>query len=132
MNDIEKINSKDNYPSTSSLTKLGLNALGFTAGGLILLIAGSNTVLGYILGGIACVIGIISLLSKDPVDKKVGILITGVGALVVFSKIEVLFNKGQKFAGFAGTLLVIGAVGLLAIGIWRGIKFFLGLKKRSS
>ena len=130
MNEIENYNSKDNYPSTSSLAKMGLSAVGFTTGGLLLLVLqglARAPVLGLIVGGIVSVIGIISLLSKDPDDKKAGALITGAGVLVLLSKIGFTPIKA-----LAGTLLGIGAVGLLAIGIWRGIKFFLGLKKRSS
>jgi hypothetical protein len=124
MYDIEK---RDSIPSTSSLSKLGITAIGYTAGGvfLFLLQAFSRVPsIGIILGGIVCVIGIGSLLSKDPADRKAGTVITAAGALVLLSRISII-------APVSGTLLVIGALGLLAMGIINAIKFFIGLKKRS-
>ena len=124
MNDIEK---RDNIPSTSSLSKLGITAISYTAGGIFILILNAISKIpafGLIAGAIVSAVGIASLLSKDKADKKAGAIITGVGALVLISKVPAA-------APIAGTLLGIGAVGLLALGIWNGIKFFFGLKKRS-
>jgi len=124
MNDIEK---RDNIPSTSSLSKLGITAISYTAGGIFLFVlqafAGLRGI-GLIAGAVVCAVGIMSLLSKDKTDKKAGAIITGAGALVLLSKIPLI-------TPVAATLLSIGAVGLLALGIWNGIKFFFGLKKRS-
>jgi hypothetical protein len=127
MKDIER---QDNYPSTSSLAKQGIGAVACTAGGIFLLvlqIISRFRILGLAVGGVACVVGISSLLSKDPDDKKAGAVITAAGTLVLLSKIGLF--PWVKAA--AGTLLGIGAVGLLAMGIWKGIKFFIGLKQRS-
>ncbi|MCL2245224.1 MAG: hypothetical protein FWC03_12290 [Treponema sp.] len=124
MNDIEK---RDNIPSTSNLSKLGITAISYTAGGIFILILNALSkipVLGLIAGAIVCAVGIMSLMSKDKADKKAGAIITGVGALVLLSKLPVV-------AHIAPALLAIGAVGLLALGVWNGVKFFLGLKKRS-
>ncbi|MCL2186651.1 MAG: hypothetical protein FWB86_12495 [Treponema sp.] len=124
MNDIEK---KNDFPSTTSLSKLGVTAVGYTVGGIFLMILPMLTripFLGIAVGGIVSLIGIGSLLSKDPADKKAGIIITAAGALTLLSKIP-------PFQVISSTLLAIGAVGLLALGIWKGIKFFIGLKKRS-
>ena len=124
MNDIER---RDEIPSASKLTKLGITAIGYTAGGVFLFLlnmAARLRGLGLVIGGVVCVVGIASLLSKDPADRKAGIIIAAAGALAILSKIP-------SIAPVAGTLLSIGAVGLLALGIWNGIKFFVGLKKRS-
>jgi len=124
MYDIER---KDEIPSTSSLSKLGITAIGYTAAGVFLFILQAFSRvrgLGLIAGAVVCVIGIVSLMSKDPADKKAGSIITAAGALVLLSKIPVI-------APAAATLLSIGAIGLLAVGIINGIKFFIGLKKRS-
>ena len=126
MNDIEK---RDEIPSTSTLTKLGLTAIGYSAGGIflfILQVVSRFRVFGLIAGAIVCLLGIGSLLSKDPADRKAGIIITTAGVLAVLSKSGI-----PGIMQVTGTLLVIGAVGLLALGIWSGIKFFIGLKKRS-
>ena len=125
MNDLEK---SDDYPSTSTLSKQGLTAVACTAGGLFLLILQSiaKSWVGLIVGGIACVLGIISLLSKDSADKKAGLVIGGAGILVLLSKTGLPLIKAA-----AGTLIAISGVGLLALGIWNAIKFFRGLRKRS-
>lgn len=126
MYDIEKRNS---MPSTSSLSKMGVKAVGYTAAGIFLLIlnAVTNSFLpGLIIGGIVSLFGIGSFRSKDPSDKKAGIIITAAGILTVLSSTSI-----PHITRFSGTLLGIGAVSLLAMGVWNGIKFILGLKKRS-
>ncbi|MDR0302450.1 MAG: hypothetical protein LBI04_09100 [Treponema sp.] len=124
MYDIEK---KDDIPSTASLSKLGITAIGYTAGGIFLFLLQAFAKLrglGLVAGAVVCVIGVVSLMSKDTADKKAGAIITTAGVLVLLSKI-------QPLAPLAGTLLSIGAIGLLATGIVNGIKFLFGLKKRS-
>ena len=121
MNDIER---RNDYPSASSLSKLGITAIGYTAGGILLFILIGASRFGFVAGGVVCLIGIISIMSKDPADRKAGFLIAAAGVLSLFSKIP-------GIAPVAGTLMSIGAIGLLAMGILNGIKFFIGLKKRS-
>jgi hypothetical protein len=83
-------------------------------------------VLGLVIGAAAGIVGIAALLSKDPDDKKPGIIITAAGFLVILSRTGIPVLKS-----LAPTLLSIGAVGLLVMGIWRGIQFLKGLKSRS-
>ncbi|MDR1836563.1 MAG: hypothetical protein LBQ89_02785 [Treponema sp.] len=126
MNDIEK---RNDIPSSSSLSKLGITAIGYSAGGVFLFLLQAFSRLrglGLVLGAVVCVLGIFSLTSKDPADRKAGVVITAAGVLTVLSKSGI-----PLITSISGTLLGIGAVGLLALGIWNGIKFFLGLKKRS-
>ena len=126
MNDIERA---DSYPSTGALAKQGITAVGCIAGGVFLFILQAIArfrVTGLVVGAIACVVGIVSLMSKDPADRKPGAVITGAGFLVVLSKTGVPLLQAA-----AGTLLSVGAFGLLAIGVLNGVKFFRGLKKRS-
>ena len=126
MNDIDKI---DDIPSTTTLTKQGITAVTCTAGGLFLLLIQTIArlpVLGLIIGGIACVVGIVSLLSNDPTDKKAGIVISGAGILLMLSKTGIPLIRAA-----AGTLISFGSIGLLALGILNGIKFLKGLKRRS-
>ena len=127
MNDLEK--RQNDYPSTSTLSKRGISAVACTAAGLFLIIMqvlARSPVLAFIVGGLACVMGIVSLMSKDATDKKAGALIGGAGILVLLSKTKLPF-----IGPISGTLIVIGAVGLLAMGIWNAIKFLKGLRKRS-
>ena len=124
---MDLIEKKDGVPSASKLSKLGVTAVGYTAAGIglfVLQFFARFRGLGIIVGAIVCLLGIGSLISKDQADKKAGFFITAAGALALLSKIPFL-------APFAGTLLSIGAVGLLALGIVNGIKFIFGLKKRS-
>jgi hypothetical protein len=65
-------------------------------------------------------------MSKDPANKKTGAIITAAGVLVLLSKIRIPF-----IAPVSATLLSIGGIGLFAMGIINGIKFLIGLKKRS-
>jgi hypothetical protein len=123
MKDIEK---RDEFPSTTVLSKLGVSAVGYTVGGIFLLLLNvfAKPGFGLIIGGLVCLLGIGSFLSKDPADRKAGLLITIAGALTVLSRIPFL-------TAISKILLSIGAFGLLALGIVNGIKFFIGLKKRS-
>jgi len=117
----------DDIPSTAVLSKLGITAVCYTAGGIFIFLLQIFTrikMLGPIVGAVVCVVGIVSLLSRDTADRKAGVIITGAGVLVILSKIPVI-------APAAATLLSIGGVGLLAMGIINGIKFFIGLNKRS-
>jgi len=126
MNEIEK---RENIPSTSSLSKTGVRAVGYTAAGIFLIILNIVTRAfwpGLIIGAIIAFFGIGSLRSKDPADKRAGIIITAAGLLTVLSKIPIPFIQG-----LSGVLLGIGAVGLIIVGIWNGIKFIIGLGKRS-
>ncbi|MDR2731369.1 MAG: hypothetical protein LBB81_10805 [Treponema sp.] len=124
MYDLEK---REQETSPSVLSKQGLNAVicaGAGVGLFILQLISRLKVVGLIAGVAVCAVGIGALLSKDPSDKKPGAVITAAGALVLLSKIGFL-------APVAGTLLSIGAVGLIAVGIYNGIKFLTGLKRRS-
>ena len=124
---MDLIEKNESVPSTSKLSKLGVTAVGYTAAGVglfVLQFFARFRGLGIIVGVIVCLLGIGSLISKDQEDKKAGFFITAAGALTLLSKIPVL-------APLAATLLSIGAVGLLTLGIVNGIKFLFGLKKRS-
>jgi hypothetical protein len=113
------------YTPTQVLAKQGLTAVGGIAGGLILLIMGAlPPIVGIIAGAVVGVVGIGALLSGDKDDRKPGIVAAVAGGLSILSKIGIV-------RPLAGTLLGIGAIGLLAMGVWNGIKFLRGLKNRS-
>ena len=126
MNEIER---RSGIPSTTSLSKTGVRAVGYAAAGIFLFIL--NAVAksfwpGLIIGGLIAFFGMGSLRSKDPADQRAGILITAAGILTVLSKLPIPIIQG-----LSSVLLGLGAVGLLVLGVWNGIKFFVGLKKRS-
>ena len=112
----------------SELTKQGVSAASYLAGGvffMIMAIGAGRGIFGIILTVAALAIGIGALVSKDREDKKPGLIITGAGIMGMISRFGPAFLKPVS-----GTLLVAGAVGLLAAGIWKGIKFLAGLKSR--
>jgi hypothetical protein len=82
--------------------------------------------LGIAAGAVVALVGVGALFSKDPEDRKPGMVITAAGFLAVLARVPI-----APLRSFAGVLLGIGAVGLLAMGIWKGIQFLKGLKSRS-
>jgi hypothetical protein len=112
-----------------SLEKLGVSAVANLAGGVFLFILGivgaRFPIAGIALGGLSVVAGIAVVRSKDPADRKAGIILAGGGGLAVFSRAGAAF-----FRPMAGTLLSIGAAGLFIMGILNGIKFLRGLRSR--
>jgi hypothetical protein len=123
MNDIEP------YGSTKNLAKQGVAAIGLIGGGIFLFVVellARFRVIGLVIGVLTGIVGIGALLSKDPDDKKPGILITAAGLLIILSKTNIPVLKT-----LAPTLLIIGALGLMAMGIWKGIQFLRGLRSRS-
>jgi hypothetical protein len=122
MNDIER---RGGYTPTSVLAKQGVAAVGSLIGGAgLLILSALPPVVGIIAGAVVGVIGVGAMMSKDPEDRKPGIIVAAAGGLSILSKIGIV-------RPLAGTLLGIGAIGLLAIGVWNGIKFLKGLKSRS-
>jgi hypothetical protein len=123
MNDLTPGNG--NYTPTNVLAKQGMTAIGGIVGGLALIIMGAlPPVIGIIAGVIVGVIGIGGILSRDPDDRKPGILAAVAGGLSILARVGVI-------SALAGTLLLISALGLIVMGAWNGIKFIKGLKGRS-
>jgi hypothetical protein len=123
MNDL--IPGGGDYTPTNVLAKQGITAVGGIVGGLALMIMRAlPPFIGIIAGAVVGVIGIGCIMSKDPDDRKPGILAAVAGGLSILARIGIV-------RPLAGTLLSISALGLLAMGVWNGIKFFKGLKGRS-
>ncbi|MDR1971950.1 MAG: hypothetical protein LBQ46_08500 [Treponema sp.] len=113
-----------------TLEKQGFAAVANLAGGLFLLIlsalGGRLAIVGIGLGVLAAIAGLVALASKDRADRKPGFILTAGGILAILSRTGAAF-----FRPLAGTLLSVGAFGLIALGIWNGIKFIKGLRSRS-
>jgi hypothetical protein len=127
MNEIEK---KDTgFTPTSVLAKQGVAAVGFIAGGILTLVmmtlGARFRIVGLILSVLIGGAGVSGLLSKDREDKKPGMILAAAGALELISLFGISVTRP-----LAGGLLGIGAIGLIALGIWKGIKFLTGLKSR--
>jgi len=110
------------------LVKLGTSAVANLVGGALIFVMTMGVrfrILGIILSLGALVLGCGALLSKDREDKRPGTIITAAGVLGM----AVQFGPPmlRPFAVFA---LGLGAIGLFALGIWKGINFLRGLKTR--
>jgi hypothetical protein len=119
-----------NFPApVRTLEKLGVAAVADIAGGVFLFILGILGArfppVGIILGGLSLIAGVLTVRSKDPADRKAGAVLAGGGGLAILSRAGAAFIRP-----LAGTLLSIGAVGLFVMGIWKGIKFLMGLRSR--
>jgi hypothetical protein len=130
MNDL--IPDRGTYTPTSVLAKYGVTAVGGIAGGGLLFIMGAlPAAVGLIAGAVVGIVGISALRSKDPDDRKPGVIISFAGALTVLSSLAKITKFAEPLGALAGALLNISGIALLIIGIWNGVKFFKGLKKRS-
>ena len=127
MNDVEP--RKEIVPA-NVLTKQGVSAVAQIAGGVLLLLmhvfSARLLTLGIIFGLIIGGVGLAALFSKDPEDRKPGGILTVAGVLKLAFHVGVL----PIVKSLAGTLLTISSLGLLAMGIWNGVRFLLGLKTR--
>jgi hypothetical protein len=112
-----------------TLEKQGLTAVANLAGGFLLLVlavlGGRFPIAGIVLGALTGLFGVFALLSKDGADRKAGVILTAGGLLTILSRVGAAF-----FRPIAGTLLSVGAFGLIALGVWNGLKFLKGLKSR--
>ncbi|MDR2375341.1 MAG: hypothetical protein LBD96_02765 [Treponema sp.] len=113
-----------------TLEKQGFAAIANLVGGFFLLalglVGGRFPIVGIILGALSAVFGFAAFFSKDSTDRKPGAILAAGGILAVLSRTGASF-----FRPLAGTLLTIGAFGLIALGVWNGIKFIKGLKSRA-
>ena len=126
---MNEVTRREEYQSTTSLSKLGVSAVGFTVAGVFLLVLKLITpsiLPGIIIGVIVTLLGAGAFSSKNLTDKKAGIFILVAGILTILSNIPLGFI--QRISVF---LLGAGAIALLAIGIISAVRFFKGLKKRS-
>ncbi|MDR1419515.1 MAG: hypothetical protein LBI86_04000 [Treponema sp.] len=124
------MNEIESYPSSKNLTKQGVTAVFSLSAGIALFIMNAVGIrfplAGLVLGGVTALVGIFALLSRDPSDRKPGLVLALAGALMLLARAKI-----PLLTAAAGTLLGIGAVGFIALGIWNGVKFIMGLKRRS-
>ena len=119
---------KDNQSKTS-LSRLIISAVGFIAAGaylLVLIFAPEAYFMYGLIIGVVFTAGIGAFLSKDPVDKRIGILIIAAGILIVLSFIPAdVLTKISKYllGGGAGVLIILGIINI--------VRFIKGLKNRS-
>jgi hypothetical protein len=126
--EIKVFEVKDQVVPRDVLVKQGTAAVTSLAGGVLLLIMAFGArfpILGIILSIAVLVIGIGALFSKDKSDKKPGLVLAAAGAMGMIIRFGIPILKP-----FAGFVLGLGGLALIAMGIWKGIKFIMGLKSR--
>ena len=109
-------------PSTESLKRLRNTAIFYFAAGLILVpvrFAAGKIVLALAAGGIICAVGMGWLLANNPVNKKTGALITGVGITVMLSGIRI-----SLLPMVTALVLSTLTVGFLVLGLKYLIRYF--------
>jgi hypothetical protein len=122
---------KDDSSSNTKLTKTGIAAVSEIAGGALLIILRAlPTPLAIVAGCITAVVGLSSVFSSDPVDKKAGALVFFAGACTLLTRLPVV-RAIPLLPAIAGLGLAVGSVAMIGLGIWNGIKFISGLKARS-
>jgi hypothetical protein len=118
------MNDMEPYVPRSVVAKHAVAAIVGLAGGIALFVAKAlPPPVGIVVGIVAGVIGFTALLSRDSADRKGGAILVVAGVLTIASRLPFV-------EALASPLLTIGIVGLLASGIWNGVKFFKGLKSR--
>ena len=80
---------------------------------------------GIFLAGLAIAYGFGALMSKGREDKKRGLVMLGAGVIGFLA----MFGPGLS-KSFAMLFLWMGAVGLLASGIWSGVMFLILKRKK--
>ena len=121
---------RDANPSTENLPFKGRDVIMFIAGGLviaILAIVGMRIrPVGLAVGIFALFSGIMMIVRRRQLNYKPGIVLALSGFLMLLAN-----PRFGVVAGFAGTILVIGAVGFIVFGIFKAIKLALELGKFS-
>ena len=126
--DLQQFEPGDSNSPRDELARHGTNAVLYLAGGFLLLVMTVGArfkFFGIALSLAALVIGAGALFSKDREDKKPGIVILAAGLLGLVFQFGIPILKP-----FAGFVLGLGALFLIAGGVWKGIQFLRGLKSR--
>lgn len=113
--------------SSEALIREGKTALLYILGGIFLFamyIGARFKFVGIVLALIAVIYGIVKLQSRDRLNVRPGLacITAGVLGMLVVAGVP-------PFRIIAGTILGMGAVGLFAAGIIKGITFLVNLKK---
>lgn len=117
--------------SKEDLTKTGVNAVlgilgGLAFGVLGFVISKIMPLIGLGLGVFITVLGVKALFSKIKGERKTGLITALVGVVMIL-----FFRKVPFVTSFAGMIFSIGAFASFGLGIYNGIRFLIGLKKRS-
>ena len=125
---------KDANPETADLPNKGKSAIICIASGIALALVSFVGIkfrtVGLAAGGLALFSGLGMFLRmrtrKQKPNYKLAAIITAAGFLMLLAN-----PRFGPMIGIAGTLLIIGAIGLVVLGLWKAIKISWDLGKRS-
>jgi len=121
---------RDANPATEDLPDKGRSVIVCIVGGLVmgvLTFVGMRVrPLGLAVGGFAFVSGISILMRRRKTNFKLGAIVTAAGFLLLLAH-----PRFGVVAGFAGYFLIVGAIGLVVIGLVKAIKLSWDLGQRS-
>jgi hypothetical protein len=120
---------RDANPATENLPNKGRAVIACIAGGVaigILTFVGMKVKpLGLTVGTAAFITGVSIILRRRKVSLKTGVVITIAGFLMMLTH-----PRFGIVAGFAGYFLILGAIGLVAMGLFKAIKLSWDLGQR--
>jgi hypothetical protein len=119
---------RDANPNTENLPNKGRNIIQFVAGGLALgvlgIIGARIKPIGLIIGSFTFISGLIMLVRRRQFFYKPGLIVTIAGFLLLLTH-----PRFGVVAAFAGTFVVILALGLVVFGLAKAIKLAWDVQK---
>jgi len=121
---------KDVNPTTADLPNKGRTVILCIVGGIVLGVLAWIGVkvrpVGLAAGMFAFVSGITMLMRRRKFNFKIGIMVTVAGFLMLLAN-----PRFGAVAGFAGYFLIVGALGLVVLGLFKAVKLSWDLGNRS-
>jgi len=121
---------RDANPSTENLPDKGRSAIICIVGGIVIgvltFVGMRIRPFGLTVGAFAFITGITILIRRRKAVFKTGIVVTAAGFLMLLAH-----PRFGLVAAFAGYFLIVGAIGLVALGLFKAIKLSWDLGTRS-
>ena len=121
---------KDANPATADLPNKGRTVILYIVGGIVLgvlaFVGMKIRPVGLAAGTFAFITGITTLIRRRKYHFKTGIMLTAMGFLMLLAN-----PRFGVVAGFAGYFLIVGALGLVVLGLFKAVKLCWDLGKRS-
>jgi uncharacterized membrane protein YkgB len=121
---------KDANPATADLPNKGRMVILYIVGGVVLgalaFIGMKIRPVGLAAGTFAFITGITTLIRRRKYYGKIGIVLAVAGFLMLLAN-----PRFGIVAGFAGYFLIVGALGLVVLGLFKAVKLSWDLGKRS-
>jgi hypothetical protein len=112
---------KDANPATADLPNKGRTVILYIVGGIVLgalaFVGMKIRPVGLAAGTFAFITGITTLIRRRKYHFKTGIMLTAMGFLMLLAN-----PRFGIVAGFAGYFLIVGALGLVVLGLFKAVK----------